>query len=500
MSLSVVLAGHNVDKAALDSVLVGKATGDPDSLSPETLCAAYARISRDPRRIDEIRKDARTEVERARKSNHAIIFDMGHSSVAEHAVFNLDITGVSRLVVELLEHHRLASYTEKSQRYIRLEGEYVVPREIQSAGLEDPFRKHVEGLAQFYQVLANRLTVQAENEFKDRKKKEQASRANEDARYILPLCAEAQVGMTANARTLELMIARLASHSLAEARELGELLYKAVSGVAPSVIRYVRPTRYFKETGTLFQSVGEKFLSFDGDHRGEQKDLASVSLLFHTPNPDAAVAAALLSSYGEESHKNYQQAVAHASTEDLKALFFGLFHRMEIWDALPRAYEMVDFTFEITLSAAAFGQLKRHRMATLLSQGYEVGLGRTVPGSIVRAGLSDDFHRQLDLAQDFYRRIASVAPAVAPYALTNAHRRRVIAKFNARELGHFARLRCDAEAQWDIREVAGEMVKKVQLVMPIAGAFYGGKDSVASMKKKLEGGDWMPNEFPKTLG
>lgn len=46
---------------------------------------------------------------------------MGHSSIAEHAVFNLDILGVSRLAVETIERFRLCSYTEKSQRYVRLE-------------------------------------------------------------------------------------------------------------------------------------------------------------------------------------------------------------------------------------------------------------------------------------------------------------------------------------------------------------------------------------------
>ncbi len=83
-------------------------------LTPETVSAAYARISRSPRTVGELRASARLEVEKARRSNRAIVFDMGHSSVAEHAVFNLDITGISRLVVEEVERFRLCSYMEKS--------------------------------------------------------------------------------------------------------------------------------------------------------------------------------------------------------------------------------------------------------------------------------------------------------------------------------------------------------------------------------------------------
>jgi len=97
-----------------------------EDLTPETLSAGYARISRDPRPVDEIRRDAAREVQRSRRSNQAIIFGMGHSSVAEHAVFNMDVIGISRLAVEELQRTRLASYTEKSQRYITLDGDYFV--------------------------------------------------------------------------------------------------------------------------------------------------------------------------------------------------------------------------------------------------------------------------------------------------------------------------------------------------------------------------------------
>ena len=99
--MKVYLAGFNVDAAVLRE-LEEKYGRRPD-LTPEVLSAAYARISRDPRSIEEIRKDSRQEVQRARKSNSTIIFKMGHHSVAEHAVFNLDITGVSRYAMEELE-------------------------------------------------------------------------------------------------------------------------------------------------------------------------------------------------------------------------------------------------------------------------------------------------------------------------------------------------------------------------------------------------------------
>ncbi|MBD3163357.1 MAG: hypothetical protein GF346_12830, partial [Candidatus Eisenbacteria bacterium] len=138
--MKVRLAGHNLDydllqeiRAVLREVAAlpagrsaeveavrrrADALLEKDNWTPETLSAAYARISRDPRPVDELRAVAREEVDAARRSNQRIIFGLGHASVAEHAVFNLDILGVSRLAIEEVERMRLCSYTEKSQRYI----------------------------------------------------------------------------------------------------------------------------------------------------------------------------------------------------------------------------------------------------------------------------------------------------------------------------------------------------------------------------------------------
>ena len=134
----VILAGYNVDAEVLADI-VKSAEGDWD-LTPETLSAAYARISRDARPVDELRQIARADVAKTRRQNERIVFGLGHHSVAEHAVFNFDLINISRLAIEYLESHRLASYTEKSQRYIRLESDFLIPEEWQQAGLGDELR------------------------------------------------------------------------------------------------------------------------------------------------------------------------------------------------------------------------------------------------------------------------------------------------------------------------------------------------------------------------
>jgi flavin-dependent thymidylate synthase len=485
MPLTVTLGGYNVDLQALEKRLAGAGEAEGGALSPETIAAAYARISRDPRHVSELRADSCREVERARKSNRTIIFDMGHASVSEHAVFNLDISGLSRLAVEALEHHRLASYTEKSQRYVRLEGAVVVPAEICAIGLEEQYRALIERLTAAYLTLATQLAEHTRGEASaTTKRREIESRANEDARYVLPLGAETQLGMTANARTLELMIARFSSHALAEVRDLGEALHAATAAVAPSLIRYTEPTPYFRDTPAAVRAVAAELVPVASAASADR----TVVLRDYTPDPDRTVAAALLFPHVPVPFVECVERTAAVSTSKLNHLFAAIYRSMEMWDALPRAFEMVNFTFELTVSAAAFAQLKRHRMATMLPQDYDPRLGRTMPQAVERAGATEQYRAHLDAAEELYQRIAVKAPAAAAYVLTNAHRRRVLMHLNARDLGHLGRLRCDHEAQWDIRALAEEMVGEARRVMPLAGAFYGGKDCVEELKQTFA--DW----------
>lgn len=153
--MKVILAGYNVDSSVIDELK--KNSPSLQNVTPETISAAYARISRDPLSVDTLRAVARTEVERARRSNKTIIFKMGHHSVAEHAVFNFDIINVSRLAIEEIEKFRLCSYTEKSQRYVKLEDGFLLPEEIKQAGKQKIFLAVIKAQNDLYHDLYKKL-------------------------------------------------------------------------------------------------------------------------------------------------------------------------------------------------------------------------------------------------------------------------------------------------------------------------------------------------------
>ena len=153
--MEIILAGCNIDYETIAAFR--KEHPEREDLTPETIAAAYARISRDPRPVNELRAAARREVEKARQSNRTIVFSMGHSSIAEHVIFNIDVLGVSRLITEEIQKSRLSSYTEKSQRYILLQDDFVIPAEIVQAGLKEMFVETVREQNRLYRRLYEKL-------------------------------------------------------------------------------------------------------------------------------------------------------------------------------------------------------------------------------------------------------------------------------------------------------------------------------------------------------
>jgi thymidylate synthase ThyX len=123
-------------------------------------------------------------------------------------------------------------------------------------------------------------------------------------------------------------------------------------------------------------------------------------------------------------------------------------------------------------------------MATIIAQDYAPRLGVTVPPSVRLVGRQKEFMALMRQTEKRYDRILEKAPQAAAYLLTNAHRRRVLMKFNARELYHLSRLRADAHAQWDIRNLSESMLRQARRLMPLTLMMACGKDGFAALHKK----------------
>jgi len=465
--MKLLIAGYNIDKSLIDSLQNPTAT-------PEVISAAYARISRSTKSVDELRKEAIGQVDKARSSNTNIIFEMGHSSVAEHAVFNLDVIGISRVLTELIQRSRVASFTEKSQRYVTFAKDYIVPAELANhPKLRKAYKDLMNALFAEYELSFNEINKLYQQFHPQLKPREREAMAKEDARYILPLCTKTQMGITINARSLENLLRRLAKSPLKEAAELKELIYSQVSLIAPSLIRYTENDGF---TGLIdLEKVG--FTGFLQQELPwvEELDLENKLKVLSSPaNTDDNVLAAIIYQQGELSWTETKETVAHLPRLIKQQLRTQVCTNLKSWHKVPRAFETIDFNFELSMSESCWAQFKRHRFCTLLRKGGTAAIAK-IPPVIKEINRTEQWNELNKTAIRYGSSLPSKLSHLAPYFRTNASTMTVFAKMNLREIYHFIRLRSDEHAQWEIRELSNLMAAQIKKNAPNAAAYLCGK-------------------------
>ena len=182
----------------------------PRDLTEEQIAVTFAMTSRRPEPFDEIAGEVSEQ--RAADFNERWVVGYGHASVAEHAVLHLAVENISRLAADALEDNRLASYTEKSSRYQVIDADsFHIPQELD----DHPARRGeyvtaCRGLFTAYHEMLDGVSVHLRTQLPqhgDERDSAYALRvrrlATDACRAILPAATLTNVGLTANARTLE---------------------------------------------------------------------------------------------------------------------------------------------------------------------------------------------------------------------------------------------------------------------------------------------------------
>ncbi len=151
----------------------------------------------------------------------------GHHSAIEHAVYTFAIEGISRACTHQLVRHRLASYNQQSQRYVKFTDnfEYITPPSIgDDAELNAVFGEAVKKAFQLYKQMLDR-GIEAE-----------------DARYILPQAGETKIVVTMNARELlHFFTLRCCDRAQWEIRHLANEMLELAKETAPVLFEKAGP-------------------------------------------------------------------------------------------------------------------------------------------------------------------------------------------------------------------------------------------------------------------
>ncbi|MBW6468851.1 MAG: FAD-dependent thymidylate synthase [Coriobacteriia bacterium] len=192
-----------------------------------------------------------------------------------------------------------------------------------------------------------------------------------------------------------------------------------------------------------------------------------VRLLYHTPDPERAIAAA--------ARLCYAPVGAAALFEDMTAESVRKVLRTIMNSGHFSALEHVSYTFAVDgVSRAMTHQLVRHRLASYNQQSQRYVAYDEEPTFIVPPSVADDpaarerFDAAASAAFAAYRELVeSGIPAEdARYLLPNAMETKIVITMNVRELLHFFELRCCKRAQWEIRDLALRMLALAEPTAP----------------------------------
>ena len=400
----------------------------------EEVCASAARISTTAGDAREIFENARGNAK-----NRALIGKVlasGHKSLIEHAVFTVAFRDVSVFVEQFLIECRLASFTVKSRRYVDFSNlGYYIPRSLEGEDL-NRYRAYMDRLFEAYQALL------------------EAGVPREDARFLLPYSFHSNFYCTLNARELGHVLCEIRygrGRGIPELQDLADQLTAQLEDCFPCLLPELQPP-LGEMPGT---QVPPLRCSQSSPVYLSRQEAGTVTLLNAPAEPMKLLEAAY----------RVQCPGVPLSIAALAA------------SRRPRALEQLAYTFaisDVTLSGVT--HLVRHRMQSVIVPSIAAidHSKYIVPDSIAASPAQlERYRRAIDEAHSALRQLSGTLEQYHYYFALSGNVLDLMTTMNARELQWFIRLRSCNRAQWEIRDIAVELLRQLRLSFPELFRLFG---------------------------
>lgn len=175
---------------------------------------------------------------------------LGHESPIEHVSYTFAVEGVSRVLTHQLVRHRVASYSQQSQRYVKLDQfDYIIPPMIEeNIEAKKIFERAMQEDQAHYDALVDELFLSykeqlvSEGNSEKKAKRLAEKKAIEDARFVFPNACETKIIFTMNARTLmHFFKHRCCERAQWEIRAMADQMLVLVKEVSPTLFKYAGP-------------------------------------------------------------------------------------------------------------------------------------------------------------------------------------------------------------------------------------------------------------------
>jgi thymidylate synthase ThyX len=480
----------------------------PRQVDRGALMSRYSRTDKTMRRIflDEFIKNPN----RGQEFYERVLLEYGDDSVAELGEAQVAIEWISNIAAKNIEDHRVGlSYLEKSSRYVafdrKINGHYKYCREenimqspfadqyIQACDYAfDVYSKNIQPMQKFisetepidrflfFDFISKQET--AYSNLKNQKDIESAQRVYNSTirsktldalRGLLPASTLTNLGITGNGRAFEYLLSTMFASSLKEMKTLASQLHAELNLVIPAFIRRANDKygqalqAYLTDTRSSITELAHYYIK----NIKADKNPYSVKLLNYEDNCEAEikVASAILYEQADgQSLEKITQYIRSLPAYDRKKI-------IQIYTKLRanrrqrpgRAFEMVEYTFEMFTNFGMFRDLHRHRILTMERQLLSTRHGYDIPAEIIKLSIGKDFKDCMYKCNEVYEMISRKYPTEAQYVVNLAYKYPYFVKLNLREACHMIELRTVPQGHPDYRKVCQKMYKQIKHVHPM---------------------------------
>jgi thymidylate synthase ThyX len=456
---------------------------------------------------------------RGREFFQAWFSDYGDDSIQE-MVGGMPVSCeyVSNVAVKDIEDGRVASYIEKSSRYVAFDkrlpnGDFMYYKDPAIMGsrfgeayvqlmdsLFESYIKYTPIMMKYiregnkledqtfrigdYAVKISELTSEMveKNGIDEKdltKAYENSVKANalDFVRDYLPMSTLTHVGIAANVRSYESMILKMMASPLAESKYLANCIYTELYKLVPSLMQRIKETHgqeYVKFLSEKNENTRKLVRELTKSMRRDND--SSLDLLDYTgrgtgnPNDSAqiAIVSAIFLRYGEalKLKEATEKATELSSDERQKLIDTYTGKRTNRRQKPGRAYESVKYSFGLAGRVGIYRDLQRHRIGTQERSDFNVDLGFKTRDAFVEIGIADEYQSKMGEAIDLFKGIHETMPLQAQYVVPYGFDASWYYKFSARQLYHFGELRTTPAGHPDYRKIVQQMVRKVEEVHP----------------------------------
>lgn len=395
----------------------------------------------------------------------------GHDSIGEHAVVHLAAEDISLLVARLVLDSRTVSFIEKAGRYQDArEVALVEPTGLDTPAARSAWNEATERLLTVRDQIrpdlwdaTARLHPRGDGEGEERWHKRIDDVVRTVRRQMLPLATRTDLAMTANARGLRALLAKLSARPEPEARALGERLQRAASPALPALLPDRIEASYRAGTERAIASWAAELLG--GGHGEPGRNRAK---LVRTPEDiEARLVTAILYRFAEQTYDAVRTRVDELDQDARNAVLDEYLRRRGRFDDPLRDLEHAHYTFEVVLDAVALHEVQRHRLSTRTPQAISSAHGYLVAPEVTEAGVEPAFREAMEGAEQAFKFLAEVVPHAAPYVLPLGFRQRVLITWDLRAVHQFVQQRSQRTGNRSVRRIAQDVFAEIERVHPV---------------------------------